>query len=230
MKEKQQEKSPIKQNILLYLENKGVTPYEFYKESGVTRGILQQNNGISEDNIARFLAYAPDVNIEWLLTSKGSMIKDGSTDIQISNDTTTSSMPTTSMNPGIGTPYYDVDFIGGFDEVFNSQVNIPATNIVIRGFEKASLWCNVTGHSMEPKINNGDIIALHQCTLNDIQYGEIYAVVLDTIRTIKILRRSPNLDKLRFIPINTNDYDEQEFDKSRIINVFEVIGSISKFF
>lgn len=230
MKEKQQEKSPIKQNILLYLENKGVTPYEFYKESGVTRGILQQNNGISEDNIARFLAYAPDVNIEWLLTSKGSMIKDGSTDIQISNDTTTSSMPTTSMNPGIGTPYYDVDFIGGFDEVFNSQVNIPATNIVIRGFEKASLWCNVTGHSMEPKINHGDIIALHQCTLNDIQYGEIYAVVLDTIRTIKILRRSPNPDKLRFIPINTNDYDEQELDKSRIINVFEVIGSISKFF
>lgn len=230
MKEKQQEKSPIKQNILLYLENKGVTPYEFYKESGVTRGILQQNNGISEDNIARFLAYAPDVNIEWLLTSKGSMIKDGSTDIQISNDTTTSSMPTTSMNPGIGTPYYDVDFIGGFDEVFNSQVNIPATNIVIRGFEKASLWCNVTGHSMEPKINHGDIIALHQCTLNDIQYGEIYAVVLDTIRTIKILRRSPNPDKLRFIPINTNDYDEQEFDKSRIINVFEVIGSICKFF
>lgn len=230
MKEKQQEKSPIKQNILLYLENKGVTPYEFYKESGVTRGILQQNNGISEDNIARFLAYAPDVNIEWLLTSKGSMIKDGSTDIQISNDTTTSSMPTTSMNPGIGTPYYDVDFIGGFDEVFNSQVNIPATNIVIRGFEKASLWCNLTGHSMEPKINHGDIIALHQCTLNDIQYGEIYAVVLDTIRTIKILRRSPNPDKLRFIPINTNDYDEQEFDKSRIINVFEVIGSISKFF
>lgn len=230
MKEKQQGKSPIKQNILLYLENKGVTPYEFYKESGVTRGILQQNNGISEDNIARFLAYAPDVNIEWLLTSKGSMIKDGSTDIQISNDTTTSSMPTTSMNPGIGTPYYDVDFIGGFDEVFNSQVNIPATNIVIRGFEKASLWCNVTGHSMEPKINHGDIIALRQCTLNDIQYGEIYAVVLDTIRTIKILRRSPDPSKLRFIPINTEDYDEQEFDKSRIMNVFEVIGSISKFF
>ena len=83
---------------------------------------------------------------------------------------------------------------------------------------------------MEPKINHGDIIALYQCTLNDIQYGEIYAVVLDTIRTIKILRRSPDPDKLRFIPINTNDYDEQEFDKSRIINVFEVIGSISKFF
>ena len=64
MQENKQEKSPIKQNILRYLAQKGVSAYEFYKESGVTRGILQQNNGISEDNIARFLAYAPDVNIE----------------------------------------------------------------------------------------------------------------------------------------------------------------------
>ena len=170
------------------------------------------------------------INPAWLLTGKGSMLKDNLSGIKTIDEADSSFMPTTSMSPSVGTPYYDVDFIGGFDEVFNSQVNIPATNIVIRGFEKASLWCNVTGHSMEPKINHGDIIALHQCTLNDIQYGEIYAVVLDTIRTIKILRRSPDPDKLRFIPINTNDYDEQEFDKSRIINVFEVIGSISKFF
>lgn len=116
------------------------------------------------------------------------MLKDDLNGIQTADEANPSTLPTTSMNPSVGTPYYDVDFIGGFDEVFNSQVNIPATNIVIRGFEKASLWCNVTGHSMEPKINHGDIIALRQCTLNDIQYGEIYAVVLDTIRTIKILR------------------------------------------
>ena len=170
------------------------------------------------------------INPAWLLTGKGSMLKDNLSGIKTIDEADSSFMPTTSMSPSIGTPYYDVDFIGGFDEVFNSQVNMPATNIVIRGFEKASLWCNVTGHSMEPKINHGDIIALRQCTLNDIQYGEIYAVVLDTIRTIKILRRSPDPDKLRFIPINTEDYDEQEFDKSRIMNVFEVIGSISKFF
>lgn len=171
-----------------------------------------------------------NVSGDWLLTGIGNMIKSDSNSIQTTKESASAAMPATSMNPSIGTPYYDVDFIGGFDEVFNSQVNIPATNIVIRGFEKASLWCNVTGHSMEPKINHGDIIALRQCTLNDIQYGEIYAVVLDTIRTIKILRRSPDPDKLRFIPINTEDYDEQEFDKSRIVNIFEVIGSISKFF
>lgn len=137
--------------------------------------------------------------------------------------------PAISNDPLVGKPYYDVDFEGGFNELVNSQTRIPATNIVIQGFEKADLWCNVTGHSMEPKINHGDIIALHKCTLDDVQYGEIYAVVLDTIRTIKILRRASDPDKLLFVPINS-EFDPQEYPKSRIINIFEVIGSISKFF
>lgn len=229
MQEKRQEKSPIKQNILLYLAQKGVSPYEFYKESGVTRGILQQNNGISEDNIARFLAYAPDVSVEWLITGRGEMfsiMQEKKQEKSVSEE----ELPKVSYNPTIGKPYYDVDFLGGFNEIVNSQVTIPTNNIVIQGFEKADFWCNVTGHSMEPKINHGDIIALHKCTLEDIQYGEIYAVVLDTLRTIKILRRASDPKKLRFVPINTTDYDEQEYPVERIMNVFEVIGSISKFF
>lgn len=76
MQENKQEKSPIKQNILLYLEKKGITQYEFYKQTGVTRGVLGQNNGISEDNLTKFLAYYKDVNIEWLLTGKGNMLKE----------------------------------------------------------------------------------------------------------------------------------------------------------
>jgi phage repressor protein C with HTH and peptisase S24 domain len=214
--------------------NEGITIGAMERTIGASKGVLSRaiNNGT--DIQAKWLSIIvenyPRYSTGWLLTGAGSMLKDDLNGIKTIDEANPSFMPTTSMNPSVGTPYYDVDFIGGFDEVFNSQVNIPATNIVIRGFEKASLWCNVTGHSMKPKINHGDIIALRQCTLNDIQYGEIYAVVLDTIRTIKILRRSPDPSKLRFIPINTEDYDEQEFDKSRIMNVFEVIGSISKFF
>lgn len=225
--------STIKDRILTFLESEGIKKADFYSTTGISDSNFKGKNLSSQlggDAIVKVLTSYPNLSADWLLVGAGSMLKDDLNGIKTINEADSSFMPTTSMNPSVGTPYYDVDFIGGFDEVFNSQVNIPATNIVIRGFEKASLWCNVTGHSMEPKINHGDIIALRQCTLNDIQYGEIYAMVLDTIRTIKILRRSPDPDKLRFIPINTEDYDEQEFDKSRIVNIFEVIGSISKFF
>lgn len=70
-----QEKSIIKQNILKYLDFKGISPYKFYQDSGITRGILSQNNGMSEENTTKFLAYSPDISIEWLLTGKGSMLK-----------------------------------------------------------------------------------------------------------------------------------------------------------
>lgn len=156
-----------------------------------------------------------DVNPDWLLTGRGEM---------------EASKASVSFEPSVGVPYYDVDFIGGFDAIWNDQTTIPAYNIVFQPYAKATLWCNVTGRSMEPKINHGDIIALKECTLNDIQYGEIYAVVMDTIRTVKILRKSKDPNKLLFVPVNIDNFDEQEFDKSRIIKVYEVLGGISKFF
>lgn len=159
-----------------------------------------------------------NISASYLLTGEGTMFKEENLPAKVSYD------------QNVGKPYYDVDFIGGFSEIFNNQTTVPACNVLVPGFEKASLWCNVTGHSMEPKINHGDIIALHECTINDIQFGEIYAVVLDTIRTIKILRRGSTPEKLLYVPINKPDYEEQEFDISRIIRVFEVLGSIARFF
>lgn len=178
-----------------------------------------------------------NVSGDWLLSGKGDMIKKPfANNYQIfsgknsENDENSSLEPHISMEIGQGTPYYDVDFIGGFSEIFNSQVTVPACNVVVPGFEKAQLWCNVTGHSMEPKINHGDIIALRECTVSDIQYGEIYAVVLDTIRTIKILRRGSTDNVLRYVPINVANFDEQEYPIERILKVYEVLGSIARFF
>ena len=55
MQENKQEKSAIKQNILLYLSNKGVTSYEFYKISGVTRGIYSKAMVLAKIILRNFL-------------------------------------------------------------------------------------------------------------------------------------------------------------------------------
>ena len=70
MQENKQEKSLIKQNILSYLKKKGITPYECYKKTGITRGVLTQNNGITEENILKFLAFYSDVDVTWLITGR----------------------------------------------------------------------------------------------------------------------------------------------------------------
>lgn len=172
-------------------------------------------------DVERIYSKCENISADWLLTGEGEMLRDAADGRPAAS---------VSHDPAIGSPYYDVDFIGGFDEVVNSQVAVPASNIIIRGLEKAQLWCNVTGHSMEPEINHGDIIGLHECRVEDIQYGEIYAVALDTLRTIKILRKSPDPRALRYVPVNTAAYDEQDFPVSRIIKVYEVVGSVKKFF
>ncbi len=232
MQGKEQNISPIKQRILFFAGTLGISKRDFYAKIRVSRGTLESKTGITEDVITKFFATYPEVSVEWLMTGEGEMLKNSPSckEKKQENSDLVEKIPEVSYNSAIGKPYYDVDFLGGFNEIVNSQVSIPTNNIVIQGFEKADFWCNVTGHSMEPKINHGDIIALHKCTLEDIQYGEIYAVVLDTLRTIKILRRSTDPKKLRFVPINTTDYDEQEYPIERIMNVYEVIGSISKFF
>ena len=192
---------------------------------GASKGVLSRaiSNGtdIQSKWIQIIVENYPQYSPEWLLTGKGNMLKGKESAAEISS--------IVSYDPKVGQPYYDVDFLGGFSEVYNSQVSLPEHNIIVPGFDRANLWCNVTGHSMEPQISHGDIIALRPCTIADIQFGEIYAMVLDTIRTIKILRKGSSKDFLRYVPINPN-FDEQEFAVSRIINVFEVIGSISKFF
>lgn len=218
---------------------------QFYGDGKNT--LFADKLGVSEGNIRGYIkGVVPkadvlekivrtcDISSEWLLTGKGEMKISRPHQIKIEkneeNDEKKSDLPKISLEKGEGKPYFDVDFLGGFDEVFNSQVSVPDCNVIVPGFEKAQVWCNVTGHSMEPKINHGDIIAMRECSVDDIQYGETYAVVLDTIRTIKILRKGSSPDVLRYVPINTTDFDEQEYPIARIQKIFEVIGSISKFF
>ncbi len=77
MQENRQVFSHIKQNILHFLENQGISKYEFYKTTGITRGVLDQKTGMSEGNIAKFLAYYTNVSPDWLFFGKGEIfIKD----------------------------------------------------------------------------------------------------------------------------------------------------------
>ena len=188
MQENKQEKSPIKQNILRYLAQKGVSAYEFYKESGVTRGILQQNNGISEDNIARFLAYAPDVNIEWLITGEGPML---SHPTPPTTPTKPTSHPSTS-----GIPLIPLDAVAGFPAESGGGVRLEdCERYVIPEFENkgANFLIRVSGDSMVPLYYSGDLLACRKITdIRFFQWGTVY--VLETSQGVLVKRVQESAD------------------------------------
>ena len=166
-----------------------------------------------------------DVNISWLLTGEGNMHR-----IESEKEEKLPSVNQTYE----GAPYFNVDFIGGFDLIVNDQTVNPDFYINYPPYNQPGVvWCNLTGHSMEPEISNGDIIALREVT-TPIQYlpaGEIYGIVTEEYRTVKRIRLSQKEGFVRLIPSNkSEEFCEQEIPISMILKVYAVLGSIRKFF
>lgn len=127
-------------------------------------------------------------------------------------------------------PFFDVDFSEEFEKLLY-DLNTPADAfLVVPGITGADYWCRYRGNAMSPEIKNGDIIALKRCSPSSILFGHIYAVVLNDLYTVKRIRKAKSSDSLRFIPINSEEFDEQEYNKREIIRIYEVIGSVRKFF
>ncbi|MBI9056822.1 MAG: hypothetical protein JEZ01_03520 [Labilibaculum sp.] len=215
--------------LSVFLDLKKISISEFEKVISVSNGLIRKairgEKSLGSDKLEKIFFSYPQINPTWLLTGKGEMLF---SENKVGNDLT----PFVSSEPKLGVPYYDVDFSGGFNSIFNNQTLLPDYNIVFEPFKEAQLWCNVTGNSMAEKINHGDIIALKELNNweENILFGEIYAVVTDQLRTIKIIRKSNDKDIYKLVPINTQDFDANEVRKSSIQRVFTVLGAIKKFF
>ena len=140
-----------------------------------------------------------------------------------------SNLPVKGYNSGV--PYYNVDFLGGFDLVINDQTVTPEYLIDFKEYNKATCWCNITGHSMEPEITSGDIIALREIPdFSFLPYGEIYAIITTNgMRTVKRIGPASTPENYSLIPTNKSpEYGIQEIPKNMIYKVYEVLGCMKK--
>lgn len=159
-----------------------------------------------------------DISYDWVMRGEGEMIK---TD-QTSNK---------EYLNGAGIPYYSVDFLAGFDLVHNDQTSRPDGYISFPHIRGAQYWVDISGKSMSPLIDPGDVIALKKVedwTVN-ILYGEVYALVTDQYRTVKRIRKSGQEGWIRLVPENPA-YDPQDIPVSSVIAVFQVLGCAKKIF
>jgi len=210
-----QEKSLIKKNILQYIEYKCISKYNFYQKTGITRGILDQNNGMSEENTTKFLAFFPEVNPEWLILGIGDMIK---RDIS-SNNSTISPISLTYDDKLVKIPIIETElsaglggFINGRNIVTTDYMILPA-NMVKDGINLSVL---VKGDSMSPTLFDSDRIIVHMLDKSEwleMRDKHVYAIV-DTegrgyIKRVKnrlskgfIVCMSDNLDKSNYPNFN----------------------------
>jgi len=70
MLQKEQNISTVKQRILQFVNDSGMTHREFYLKSGVSRGTLTNKTGISEETLAKIFATFPSLNKNWVINGE----------------------------------------------------------------------------------------------------------------------------------------------------------------
>lgn len=207
-----------KERLLAFLSYKKIGQTKFEENCGLSRGLINNMKGsLSSSSVNKIANIYPELNIDWLLYERGKML--------ISPD----NLPVKSYTEGV--PYYNVDFIGGFDLIINDQTVTPEYLIDFKEYNKATCWCNITGHSMEPEITSGDIIALREVIdPSFLPFGEIYAIITtNDMRTIKRIGPASSPENYSLIPTNkAPEYGIQEIPKNMIYKVYEVLGCMKK--
>ncbi len=226
----------LKQNILKYLDFKGVSKYEFYQKTGISNGILSQNNGLSEDNTLKFLSYYTDVNTEWLFCNIGSMIKPN-IKYSLPNETvretvrfldkTKSIKNLTLLNNGI--PLIPVDAMAGFGSGTIQVMDYDTEKYIVPEFTELNVdfMIRVKGSSMYPKYNSGDLVACKKLTLNDafFQWNKVYVLDTEQGALIKRIRKGIDSEHLLIVSDN-NSYDSFPLHLSKVNAIAIVLGVI----
>ncbi|MCD8439977.1 hypothetical protein [Tenacibaculum finnmarkense] len=65
----------IKKRIVQYLEFKGFSKYSFYKKTTLSNGSLDKKGTIGADKCELIYSVYPEINLEWLITGQGEMLK-----------------------------------------------------------------------------------------------------------------------------------------------------------
>lgn len=65
----------VQERIIKFLKYKGITKYKFYKDTGLSNGFLDKSGSIGVDKCEIIYSVYPELNFEWLIIGRGSMLK-----------------------------------------------------------------------------------------------------------------------------------------------------------
>lgn len=190
--------------------------------------------GVSEANVRNYkngvmpkadflekIARSFDININWLLTGEGNMLRTESEkeeNIPVAHP---------SDSPMEGIPLIPISAMAGAFTGEQSVLEYECERFVVPTFKGAEFLISVKGSSMYPKYNSGDIVACKRLPMDDIffQWNKVY--VLDTDQGPLIKRVKPGSDKEHVLIVSDNEhYEPFELPLERIYHVALVIGVI----
>lgn len=227
--------------LIAQLKNEGVIKTQ--KELGFNLGfetesafsqVVNEKVPISESLYERIESLYGSINVEWLKTGKGEMLKSSNEDY-MNKEELIENMPNVISNADIstylGVPYYDIAFSGGWnsDEIFSHAK--PSFFITSPDFKRAEFATNLVGHSISKVIPDGAAIGLRQ--IDDwktyFPTNELYGVITkNELRTVKrVKRKKGDPNTLVLVPDPSDEhtgYEPEEIPVEFVSKMFQVVA------
>ena len=240
------------ERLQYFMEKKGINDNQMTVNAGLSVGLIGKakvsGKGMSSINIEKVLLAYPELSADWLLTGKGSMLKDdggipkdlvrtdpakGVNYIRATaptgtvEDKTEETTARIATQPGEGIPLIPFEAMAGALTCEQTVLEYEYERYVVPMFKGADFLIPVKGSSMYPKYSSGDIVACQRVPMSDLffQWNKVY--VIDTNQGALIKRIKPGSDKEHVLIVSDNEkYDAFELPLTAIHAVALVIGVI----
>lgn len=204
----------VRDRLKAYLKEKNISQADFAIGIGASTGYVNAIvKTIGSDKLAIIREKFPDLNIGWLLTGEGEMLKEVA-DVTI---------------PSHRIRYWvDVDATAGGVTQFDDMMSSQYIDLAIPEFRDCTDAVNLYGDSMLPLYKSGQIIILKEWQESFIDYGNVYLVVTKKgNRMVKYLRKGSDADHVLCVSEN-KEFDSFEILMDDILRLYLVKGSIAK--
>ncbi|MDR0295180.1 MAG: hypothetical protein LBH91_03180 [Prevotellaceae bacterium] len=205
--------------ILQFVEYKNISKNKFYRETGLSNGFLDKNNNPGTDKIEQIIYAYPELSTEWLITGEGKMLK------------AEDNHNKTLRNKPKGIPLIPVEAMAGYggEDAQVMGYEIQEDYILTPEFEGKGIkyLIRVSGSSMVPKYNNGDLLACKPITdTSFMQWGKVYVLDTDQGPLVKRLYACTPTDEncLECRSDNAEKYPPFKIPKTSIRKVAIVVG------
>lgn len=221
------------QRLQQFIEFKRISKYRFYQDSGLSNGSLDKGENIGSDKCEKIIYAYPDLNPDWLLTGRGSMLKSES--VPLMDDKEAEKEVVLPAKKNLIPFYDDVSTIGGLnDQVANTDPSSPSEWIDAGDwFPEATAAIRHYGDSMV-EYPSGSILALKRVNNPQlIMNGRNYVIETTEYRVTKQLQDKG--DSFMAYSTNRETYPDGcqihapfPVPKEEIRHIYLVLGCVTK--
>lgn len=200
----------------------GGKPSLFAKFIGVAPSTV--SSWIARDTLDYDLLFAKCENISarWLITGEGEMLKSET------NECLSYPVATQAESSQESIPLIPLGAMAGFAVGDGSSVmEYECEHYIIPAFRSADFLIRISGDSMTPKYQSGDIVACKKISLTDIffQWGKVYVLDTDQGPIMKMIKKSKESSYLTCVSENHN-YEPFEISITSIYSIALVVGIV----